>query len=82
MGVCVNHTAMITLFSGLLQFTKEMYSEDTPCLLLRSLCHPLWRETFASHDQSPALTFLSDAKKFDMSNAVCLSWISPPSLYP
>lgn len=76
----VNHTAVIMLFSGLFQFMKEMSSEDTPSLLLRSPCHPLRRETCTSHDQSPTLTFLSNAQKLGMSNAVCLSWISSPPL--
>lgn len=30
MGVCVNRTAAIMLFSGLLQFMKEMYNETSP----------------------------------------------------
>lgn len=82
MGVCVNCVAMIMLLSGLLQLMKEMYGEGTPCSLLSSLCHPLWHEALASHDQSPALIFLSNAQKFKGSKCCAFILGSTPLLCP
>lgn len=39
-------------------------------------------ETFACRDQSWALAFLSNAKKPEMSNTGCLSWVSLPCSDP
>lgn len=80
MGVCVNCVAVIMLLSGLLQLMKEMYGEGTPCSLLSSLCHPLWHEALASHDQSPALIFLSNAQKFQGEQMLCVYPGFPPPL--